>query len=687
MIHVLITITVLILVVYRKNLSTLFLFKSFRFKDNQLLYLFILTFIPVILAHSIFPAFVGSSDNEKLVEAKKEKNYFHAVLIYEDMMKMYPDSTSLLFDYIDTHIKYGPSDTTSLVEICYETSSKNIPIYLSYVNLYKDSKLKEVFYLDTTNYIDSSFYNSPYSHYVSALTCLKFGKFAEAEFHLKQEIKKFGYSKRSVNELAELYFNTNQSKLREILKNPLFEKQLSYSDQTKYYFILKDFLSYFATQLSNQYSAANWFAIFTALLISIVWMIYLRSMDIFKPEKWSDIILIFIIGGLCTFLCLPFYEFSSLVLDFHINGEAWNDFLYCVVVIGGSEELVKFLPWFLLLLFKKSFKEPFDYILYASVSALGFACVENWQYLSEIQNTVNRMIIAVVSHMFDASIVAYGFILMTFKYKQYKWRYILPLIGFILAAISHGFYDFWLISDAVDDYKIITYLFFIISLHIWMFFKNNAINHSQFFTTQINLNKNYLLDLLTISILSIWMIEYLISSSFYGTAIANAGIYYKAMIIGLFLIYMSFTIYKVELKFGSWNKFNFLNWNALFLLPFSDNMEDEEFEEIPENLELRFFTSKSNQYIGNLLPISGKIERNIEVDDTRWYLISLNSPLHFQLYHPKHVIIRPKSKNQSLNDDKIEIIFLLIPNGDLLYKKNLSVKDLRYVGTVYSRPI
>jgi RsiW-degrading membrane proteinase PrsW (M82 family)/RNase P/RNase MRP subunit p29 len=636
--------------------------------------------------------FAGKTLSERLTEAKKNKSHFEAVLLYEALMKKHPDSTSLLFDYIDTYRKYGPSDTESLVEISKKTESKNVSVYLGYVDLFRDVEFSTSIHNDTLQKQDSSFYKIPYSHYVSGLLCFQHRHFKKAEYHFKKELALFGYRNRPVDALGELYYQTNHQKLKSILTNYSFERELSYANKSKFYFSLRQFLPYFATEMAERFKSAYWFAIFTSLLISVVWMIYLRAMDIFKPEKWADILLIFAVGGICTFLCHPIYDFVNYELDFHINGEAGNDFLYCFAVIGGSEELVKFIPWFLLLLFNKSFKEPFDYILYASVSALGFACVENWHYLSEAQNTVNRMIIAVVSHMFDASIVAYAFILMHFKFKHQKWRYALPFVGFILAALSHGFYDFWLISNAVEEYKIITYLFFILSLHIWMFFKNNAINHSQFFNRKVTLNKNYLLDLLTFSILGVWMIEYLLLSSEFGTKIANAGFQYKSMIIGLFLIYMSFALSKVELKFGTWNTFKFLNWNAFFLLPLTGNDDADELDMDAEEEELiglhvRFFTSKNNMYIGNLLPISGKIERAIEIEREQWYVVVLNTPLHFQFYHPKHVIVRAKAAGTSLHGDKVEVIFLLIPNADLLVKSNLSVKDLRYVGSVFSRPI
>ena len=153
-------------------------------------------------------------------------------------------------------------------------------------------------------------------------------------------------------------------------------------------------------------------------------------------------------------------------------------------------------------------KEPYDYMLYASISALGFAFAENLNYLENPGNIMVRSIMSTVGHMFFASIVAYTFIISRYKTKNKTMKILWPIIGFVLAALGHGFYDFWLISEAVSQYSFLTTIFFVISLHIWFVLHNNSINNSPFYTKS-RFNSDIQLNLITIGIIGVMMFGYL----------------------------------------------------------------------------------------------------------------------------------------------------------------------------------
>jgi RsiW-degrading membrane proteinase PrsW (M82 family) len=539
---------------------------------------------------------------------------------------------------------------------------------------------------DTVLHEKSLFFEKPYSHYVVSKIHTRKFDFDVASKELEKEFKKFGFKQRPVGDFVRLHISKDNAKIEEKLNKSEFRNALSDYQKANYYFKTGQIIYYLKTIIVSRINSTTWFPFIASLLISIVWAFFIRSMDIFRPESWRTIGVTFLISCFFVFVAHAMYDFIDLYFEFNLNGEALHDFMYCFLVIGGTEEFVKLLPWMIILYYKKGFKEPYDYILYASISALGFAFVENLHYLDNYYNTTSRMIMSVTSHMFDASIVAYGFILMKFKYANKKWKSVLPFLGFVLAALSHGFYDFWLLNDSFGDYSIITYVFFFLSLHIWMFFKNNAINHSPFFTRSKRVDKNFLMDFLTVSILVVWMLEYFIISVNYGSLYGNSDIVHRTFIVGLFLIYISFTLQKVELEFGIWKK---LSWSKSIsnVFEFSMLSQTKEMEDAV-GLKLRFFTSKSNKYIGDKLPISGEIIQTFTVDSSNsWYLVQLKTELRFQNFHPKHILIRTKSDYESIYDDKIEILFLLVPHESMLFDIDLKSKDLRYVGAVFSRPI
>ena len=127
----------------------------------------------------------------------------------------------------------------------------------------------------------------------------------------------------------------------------------------------------------------------------------------------------------------------------------WGNLINCTVRIGMVEELVKFLPWFLILKFTNIIDEPFDYILYAALCAGGFAFTENLIYFQEAELHIIfvRATYCIVGHMFWSSTIAYGYVLYKYKYKAKRSKMYLVPFAFFIASFSHGLYDFFIFAN------------------------------------------------------------------------------------------------------------------------------------------------------------------------------------------------------------------------------------------------
>lgn len=175
-------------------------------------------------------------------------------------------------------------------------------------------------------------------------------------------------------------------------------------------------------------------SVFMSLLISGVWLMYIRKIDIYEKERWKYVILTFILGAF-------FSEFAplgySIVSGFgiNLNNRPVNDFFYSVFIIGGIEETVKIIPFLILLQYSKAADEPYDYILYPSVAALGFAFIENISYInsSGLINIGGRALYSTVAHMVFSSTVGYGMLLYKFKYTKLS-KHVAFWVFFIIAA-------------------------------------------------------------------------------------------------------------------------------------------------------------------------------------------------------------------------------------------------------------
>lgn len=222
--------------------------------------------------------------------------------------------------------------------------------------------------------------------------------------------------------------------------------------------------------------------IFLALVIAWIWVDYFRMIDIFDREHLLHVIGIFSLGASSVLLVLIINWYWLDYTPFAMNGNFFNDFLYCVVYIGAVEEFSKIVPFLLVfMLFRSHFSEPLDYLIFICISALGFSAAENVLYFknhgAEVVN--GRAILSTVGHMFDTSLVAYGVI--RYQHNRTTLNFFGIIGFFLLAALSHGFYDYWLIQQHFTGGFLITILFFLFTISWFATILNNAINNSPHF--------------------------------------------------------------------------------------------------------------------------------------------------------------------------------------------------------------
>lgn len=294
------------------------------------------------------------------------------------------------------------------------------------------------------------------------------------------------------------------------------------------------------------------FGMVISFIISLVWAVFVRKLDAFETESWLPIIAVFLMSCVSLFLVFPM---SNAIngFGFDLNGEVWNDFLYCCIGIGAVEELVKLIPLLIIIRFKKIVNEPFDYIVYASVSALGFAFVENTLYIqsSELYAINGRALMASVAHMTFTSTIGYSLMIARYSKLPFKRWYVLG--GFVLASAMHGFYDFWLINPTAQSYAALSLLFFLLTIHFWFTLKQKAINASFFFDEAFEWNNDRLQYFLIVSLLCIWSVSVIAVGLFHGSQNAIDFAYSQAFSYGFLIFYLAFKLTRYKLaptRFG-----------------------------------------------------------------------------------------------------------------------------------------
>jgi RsiW-degrading membrane proteinase PrsW (M82 family) len=121
-------------------------------------------------------------------------------------------------------------------------------------------------------------------------------------------------------------------------------------------------------------------------------------------------------------------------------------FAYAMLAIGPVEELAKLLPFLLIVLRFRAFDETLDGIVYASFIALGYAAMENLQYLQYLTSVegIARGFAGPLVHIMFASIWGYY---IGRSHLQGKRLWSAGLVSVPAAMWLHGSYDFLVLAE------------------------------------------------------------------------------------------------------------------------------------------------------------------------------------------------------------------------------------------------
>ena len=177
-------------------------------------------------------------------------------------------------------------------------------------------------------------------------------------------------------------------------------------------------------------------SLLAASVFPLLFLYFLIKIDVFETESFKDIIYVFLFGLVISFfLCIPYVVFREVLFDNY----ATNLFV-CFIAVALPEEIIKIIPFLLVLKYRKFVNEPIDFLIYSSASALGFAFYENINYIIGYSETGNivaiRSFLPSVMHMVVSSIFSFG-IFLYLKSKKIKFIF----LGIILASLIHAVYN------------------------------------------------------------------------------------------------------------------------------------------------------------------------------------------------------------------------------------------------------
>lgn len=173
-----------------------------------------------------------------------------------------------------------------------------------------------------------------------------------------------------------------------------------------------------------------------AILVCVVWLRFLRSLDVFEPEHWRYTLLATFLGALATLMFILFSVlfpgYTELIIE---SGDFWTVFLNQAVYVALPEEITKFVPLLVMIKNTNQVDEPYDFMKYAMCSALGFATIENILYYEKFGPEIidSRAYLSVLGHLAFTGNLAYGYIR---QHYLHRGVFIINFVRYVGVGVS-----------------------------------------------------------------------------------------------------------------------------------------------------------------------------------------------------------------------------------------------------------
>jgi protease PrsW len=180
-----------------------------------------------------------------------------------------------------------------------------------------------------------------------------------------------------------------------------------------------------------------------AIAPGIAICLFIYSMNKYGKGSLGLLVISFLLGMAATLPPLLLQSLAGDVRDDPSRHSVWQYAWYAYIIVALGEEGSKFLVLRWYAYPKKSFNEPFDGIVYAVMIGMGFATVENIEYVRQfgLETGISRFFLAVPAHGAFAVLMGYNVGWAKFEPGRSRW---LMWKGLLIAVVLHGSFDFFL---------------------------------------------------------------------------------------------------------------------------------------------------------------------------------------------------------------------------------------------------
>jgi|GEM_PF-2020122 len=659
--------------------------------NNHLVKLALITLVSVAVVTVAFKSPDMEVPVERIRVAKMQKRSYLATYAYLQLLEEHPDSIALHVQYImttfgqdDWNLGYGRGRSEPVADIhprvtyndlkrSQRPATKKVGTFGLAVCDYYQGHTEDAFEV----FMGMRRETIPYLNLFIGRCYSRFGEMEKALTYYQRELELGeGVEELAVEHLAFEYHRLGDlEQLENLINHETYGKWCPAIYERYLHTKEANLGPYFRTILSEWTRNINWTGFLGALGGLLIWFVFLREVSVFQRSHWSSYAGMVLAGAVFSFACMPFYDYMDFELGFELTGGVGHDFLYSIFGIGVVEEMVKIAPFLLLLRFTKTISSPVDYIVYSSLSALGFAFVENLMYFDEGSVSIihSRILTASVFHMFATSTIAYGLVLARYRYKTLfnlgsRATQILLFVGFFfLAAFLHGFYDFWLLNKSAGSFVFLTYILFIYATFQYAAYLNNCLNQSPLFRGHIVLDTHKLAVQLLVGLMAVLLFEYLSLGVMFGGKQANHELLDSLGMGGFLMFFVVLNLTFIDVVQGEWFFLRF--WN------FSNRANYN--KALGQHIELH--TARKGSILSAHLPLKGQIIARIRLQaNNRYFLVRLSEPLEVSERSLEYLIIKSKESGLVIEPGYgMEVAVIIFRDRQALLNQKKKRKDFK----------
>ena len=236
-----------------------------------------------------------------------------------------------------------------------------------------------------------------------------------------------------------------------------------------------------------------------------------------------------------------------------------------------------------------------------------------------------------------------------------------------MAALFHGFYDFWLLNQRASTFFFLAYLIFIASTFLFASYINNSLNNSPIFRGRVVLDTNALAIYLLVALVGVLLFEYVCLALVYGVQIANPALFRSLGMGGFLMFFVVLNLSSIDVVQGEW--FGSRLWN------FSSRQNFN--RAIGQRVTLS--PARINSIFARYLPVQGEIIARLKLrNDNRFFLLEFDEAIHIGNHHLDHILIRSRDKHTVIEPGlKTEVAVVIFRGREALLRARKDGRDFK----------